>query len=366
MMNRSDFPGDCTDRAAHGNSNPFDRSEDSSLPSVDSYPAVKVRIDQLVLEGSPRAAGEDPNHTRTLAEVTDELPPITVHRATMQVIDGMHRVRAALLNGKSVINARLVECDERTAFVLAVKANVTHGLPLSPMDRKVAAASIIGSHPEWSDRTVAASTGLSDKTVATIRTSATAELPQSNSRLGRDGRMRPLNSASRRRQAAEMLADRPDAGLREVARATGLSPATVRDVRKRTNRGEDPVPERYRASEDQALSAEVRPIRKPVSQLRQLDDPVDRQALMTKLMNDPSMRFSEAGKYTLRWLYQYSVDERSCQTLSESVPQHWAELVADLARSCALAWAGLAEQLEERSTEDPAELPGAISLTAPR
>jgi hypothetical protein len=149
-----------------------------------------------------------------------------------------------------------------------------------------------------------------------------------------------------------MLMERPEAGLREVARATGLSPATVRDVRKRTDRGEDPVPDRYRTAENPALPTEARPMRKPGGQSRQMDEPIDRQVLMAKLMNDPSVRFSESGKYTLRWLYQYSVDERSCQALTESVPQHWAQLVADLARGCALAWEALAEQLEERSVED--------------
>ncbi|MEU3337907.1 ParB N-terminal domain-containing protein [Streptomyces sp. NPDC006668] len=356
MSDRTEFPGDCTQSAAHGNTVVLDR--ELSIPRIESYPAVSIGIDELVLEGSPRSAGEDPDHTRTLADVAEELPPIIVHRSTMQVIDGMHRVRAALINGSTVIRARLIDCDERTAFVLAVKANITHGLPLSPADRKSAAASIIASHPEWSDRIVAAATGLSDKTVAVIRTSATAELPQSNERLGRDGRVRPLNSASRRRQAAAMLLDRPDAGLREVARATGLSPATVRDVRRRTHRGEDPVPERYRAAEraeqvtkDAPLPA-VQPIRRLTGAPVPAQSPVDRQALMAKLMNDPSVRFSESGKYTLRWLYQYSVDQESCQSLGDHVPHHWAELVADLARSCAMAWATLAEQLEERSSED--------------
>ncbi|MEV5530176.1 ParB/RepB/Spo0J family partition protein [Streptomyces prunicolor] len=355
MNDGTDFPSGCTGNAPQENVATLDR--DLYLPSTESYPAVSIGIKDLVLEGSPRSAGEDPNHTRILADVTEDLPPIIVHGPTRQVIDGMHRVRAAVLNGRDVIRARLIDCDERTAFVLAVKANVTHGLPLTPADRKVAADSIIASHPEWSDRTVAASTGLSDKTVAAIRTSATAELPQSNERLGRDGRVRPLNSASRRRHAAAILMDRPDAGLREVARATGLSPATVRDVRKRTDRGEDPVPERYRATERPEPGAkesplpEVRPIRRIGGPPVPADVTVDRQALMAKLMNDPSVRFSEAGKYTLRWLYQYSVDQESCQSLSDNVPQHWAELVADLARSCAMAWVTLAEQLEERSAE---------------
>src|SRR5260221_2740054 len=132
------------------------------VPLVESYPIHIVEIKLLVLGGSPRLAGEDPVHTRALADIADLLPPIIVHSPTMQVIDGMHRIQAALLNGRTVIRAHMIDCDAATAFVLAVKANVTHGLPLSPPDRKAAAESIIASHPNWSDRAVAAATGLSD------------------------------------------------------------------------------------------------------------------------------------------------------------------------------------------------------------
>src|SRR5262245_27830171 len=67
------------------------------ITSTDRYPVATVRISSLVLEDSPRLSGEDPDHTRLLAEAEGELPPITIHRSTMRVIDGAHRVQAALL-----------------------------------------------------------------------------------------------------------------------------------------------------------------------------------------------------------------------------------------------------------------------------
>src|SRR4029078_7378388 len=97
----------------------------------------------------------------------------------MRVIDGMHRVRAALLNGRTRIDARLLDCDEGAAFVFAVKTNVKHGLPLSPSDRAAAAARIIAIHPHWSDRAVAAATALSDKTISPIPARSTADGPLS-------------------------------------------------------------------------------------------------------------------------------------------------------------------------------------------
>jgi Homeodomain-like domain len=61
-------------------------------------------------------------------------------------------------------------------------------------------------------------------------------------RLGKDGRPRPLNAAVGRALAAQLMDTYPDASLRQIAAATGVSPGTVRDVRARLARGEDPSP----------------------------------------------------------------------------------------------------------------------------
>jgi ParB-like chromosome segregation protein Spo0J len=284
-----------------------------------------------------------------LAEAGDRLPPITVHRPTLRVIDGAHRIRAALLTGRTEIAARLLDCDSATAFVLSVRANVTHGLPLSRTDRAAAAARIVLTHPQWSNRAIAAATGISDKTVSRIRAqSPSADPAQSGTRLGRDGRARPLDIGQRRRRAAALLLDRPEAGLREVARATGLSPATVRDVRRRIDRGEDPVPGRYRDSPGAARTSLADRQHGAVARIDREAAPVDRRKLLAKLSEDPSLRLNEAGRRALRWLRQYSVDGDGLETLQRGLPGHWAPDVADLARSCAAAWSELAEQLQQR------------------
>ncbi|MCT2588433.1 ParB N-terminal domain-containing protein [Streptomyces sp. N2-109] len=325
----------------------------SSIVWIESHPVTSIRIDCLVFQDSPRLGGEDQEHIRVLAEAGDSLPPITVHRPTMRVIDGTHRVRAALLNGRSVIPARVLDCDEGAAFVLAVKANVTHGLPLSHADRAAAAARIITTHPQWSDRAVAAATGLSDKTVSRTRARSAARSPQADARLGRDGRLRPLDSGHKRQQAAAMIQERPEAGLREVARATGLSPATVRDVRQRIGRGEDPVPGRYRPSPGPAGNPAPQPPRPPrapaAGRTEQRDIAVDRRRLLAKLSEDPSLRLNEAGRRTLRWLHHCTVDGEGLENLGRGLPGHWAPDVADLARSCAAAWSMFADQLQERA-----------------
>lgn len=317
---------------------------DSALPdSFDALPVVAVEIGRLRLGGSPRLSGEDEAHARMLADVRDELPPIIVHRQTGQVIDGRHRVRAAQLNGHRFIMARMVDCDASIAFVLSVRENVTHGLPLSLADRRAAAAQIVQSNPVWSDRAVAACAGLSDKTVAGIRSGlGTVRAGGLPGRFGRDGRFRPLNSAIQRRQAATLMQDDPDLGLREVARRTGLSPATVRDVRRRLFEGRDPVPARYSESgarQDDAVR------RVTVAAV----EPVDRGALLTKLAGDPLLKSSQRGRDMLRWLHRYTVNEEGPETVAVRVPDHWARAVANLARSCAQCWEQLAERLEQRA-----------------
>jgi hypothetical protein len=315
-----------------------------------------LKIEQLDLAGSPRRCGEDPAHIRLLAAAGGALPPITVRRGTMQVIDGRHRVRAALLNGQTVIAARQVDCDDGAAFALAVKENVTHGLPLSLADRKAAAASIIAAHPNWSDRVVAECTGLSDKTVSGLRAAIPANpteparLAGVDSRLGKDGRLRPVNPAARRRNAAAMLRDSPDAGLREIARLTGLSPATVGDVRRRIERGEDPVPARYsKAKEPSKVSKPSVAVRSRPPRTR--TEPalaVDLAELLGELMKDPSLKFTGTGRRLVCWLRHYAISAESYQGLAESIPDRWALPVARLARGCAAAWVRLAEELESR------------------
>ncbi|MDT3400335.1 ParB/RepB/Spo0J family partition protein [Streptomyces sp. B1866] len=179
-----------------------------------------VRIDELKDADSPRLDGEDLDHIRVLMET--ETPPILVHRQTMRVIDGMHRLRAAKLNGKPKIEVEFFDGSETDAFLRAVEANTAHGLPLAMADRKSAARRIIRSHPDLSNREIARCAGLSDKTVAAIRRSS-PDIPQLNVRKGADGRARPLAASEGRLRAAKVIAERPEATLREVAREAGIS-----------------------------------------------------------------------------------------------------------------------------------------------
>ena len=132
-----------------------------------------VPLDALLPADSPRCDGENEDHVQTLAESGAVLPPIIVHRSSMRIIDGMHRLKAARLRGCSEIEVRFFDGNEADAFVIAVRSNTTHGLPLSPADREASAVRILAMHPEWSDRSIASAAGMSTRRISAIRARTT-------------------------------------------------------------------------------------------------------------------------------------------------------------------------------------------------
>ncbi|WP_330319240.1 ParB/RepB/Spo0J family partition protein [Streptomyces platensis] len=305
---------------------------------------IKVPIASLRLSDSPRSVGASQEHIRTLAESDARLPPILVMPSTMRVIDGMHRLRAAELRGATEVEARYFEGDEKDAFVLAVKSNIAHGLPLSLDDRKAAAVRIIGSHPKWSDRAIGSATGLSAKTVGALRSCSTEGIPQSNVRIGRDGRARPLDPTEGRIRAGRLMQENPTAPLRQIAAQAGVSLGTASDVRKRLRSGEGPVREGGRPHSALEPTTEEPP---PRRRLEETEPSSPSRALMLRhLSRDPSVRLTEDGRALLRWLNVVAVRSQDWDRLLGSVPAHRASAVAELARSCADIWQQVADQLE--------------------
>jgi ParB-like chromosome segregation protein Spo0J len=306
-------------------------------------PVVCVPISELRPADSPRFGGLDAEHAQSLADVDAELPPIVVRLATMRVIDGMHRLNAAKLRGQDTINVQFFDGDEDEAFLLAVAANISHGLPLRIAERRAAAARIIRGHPEMSDRSIAGIAGLAAKTVAAIRTAAD-DCPQVGARVGRDGRVRPLNSADGRRIAGSLFAEQPEASLRKIAKEAGISVGTARDVRERIRRGEDPTLPRQRAKD----SAEAGPARFGPAGTRRTDEAIDHRAILEHLRRDPSLRYSDSGRNLLRWLGLRAISTADWETIVNEIPPHCAIVVARVARGAAFAWSDFADALDQR------------------
>ncbi|HEU5474365.1 MAG TPA: ParB N-terminal domain-containing protein [Actinophytocola sp.] len=309
-----------------------------------SWPQLAA-IRSLTLTDSPRLAGENSEHTALLAALEVELPPILVHRSTMRVIDGMHRVRAALLNGRSEIAVTYFDGDEDAAYLMGVQANLAHGLPLSLADRREAARRVMERYSEWSDRAIAEAVGLSADAVAAVRRRVTAGSTQLEVRVGRDGRVRPVDPAKGRLRASRLLAARPDASLREVAREAGIAVGTARDVRERIRRGADPIPVRQRAGREPEAKAD--PLPAPVSLL---DEVTGLLAIVQSLKQDPSLRFTETGRRLLRWLDVHALREDDRNWVVAAVPPHCADRIAELARGFARTWQSLADTIDLRQT----------------
>lgn len=311
-----------------------------------------IDIHTLLPADSPRFA-LDQEHVRALAESEAEFPPILVHRATLRVVDGMHRVKAAELRNSDTIGARWFEGDEQAAFLLAVEANTRHGLPLSSAERKQAALRILGSHPHWSDRSIAERTGWSATGVGALRRAIADPQARPGVRVGRDGRVRPSTTAQGRRMAAEVIKGNPEASLREIARRAGISVGTARDVRNRLAEGRPAVPDGRRPEGPDAVAdtaagpagaEEDRDGRRGASDLAR------RITLFDGLRNDPSLRLSESGRLVLQRLHAQLRTTEEWKRLAPTIPLHGRSAVADILSACADDLKGMAREL--RCIED--------------
>lgn len=316
--------------------------------SLDRIPVEEVAIDELRVADTPRIAGEDEVHVSDLAGIYERLPPLLVHRPTMRVIDGMHRLHAARMRGETRVKARFVEGDEASAFVLAVHANVSHGLPLSQDDKRAAAVRIMDLYPDWSDRRISSVCGVSAKTVAALRKRPTDARKQLDKRMGRDGKARPVDIEERRKRVRELLQERPRASLRGIAQEADVSPETVRSIRaameKDHSRGgvsgtRSPSGEKY-VSTGKRLSSENR-----VPHSRWTGPPPSLQ----KLRDDPAVRSSETGRHLIQMLSLSAALTRDPSMIMNSFPEHVLPWIAEATDCSICAWLAIIENMGEYS-----------------
>jgi len=325
-----------------------------TLNAMTQLPVSRVPLTNLQPADSPRLNGVDRQHVQVLAELpADRLPPILVRQRTLQIIDGMHRYEAAKLRGEDAITARLIDCTSENAYLLAIKSNILHGMPLSLADRTAVAERILASYPHWSDRTIAAISGLAGHTVGAIRRRSTEHSLHSNRRVGQDGRVRPTEGGEGRLRAAEVISARPDAPLREIAREAGISLGTAHEVRKRMRQGKDPVTPTQRMAEPAKRAPARDAAAHPAG-----NAPTSRPGfarwlpVRQKLSRDPTLKYSRAGHSMLRWLDVHVVGLDHWNEIVDTVPPHWRGIVGDMARSCSEQWAQFATELEQRQHKD--------------
>jgi ParB-like chromosome segregation protein Spo0J len=318
------------------------------LPDDDRVPVVSIPVNALTVADSPRVLTENAEHVHTLVQTEEQFPPIIVHRPTMAVIDGVHRLGAAKLRNESEIPVRFFSGTEQDAFVIAVRANIGHGLPLSLAEREAAAARIVASHPQWSDRMIATTTGLAARTVAKVRRRHPGLSDSTQPRIGRDGRVRPIDSSAARTRAAELLSEDPAMSLRDVARLTGISRETVRNVRRRLRNDEGPLPfsargRRPSLPDRQDGRGPRRPLRTPGE---------DTTLIVKRLCADPGLKYTENGRALLRLLQVHLRTDREWRKIGREVPLHCRALIARLARAYERRWADFAEELETAALKE--------------
>ncbi|MFI2612543.1 streptomycin biosynthesis regulator [Kitasatospora sp. NPDC018619] len=368
-----------------GRSGPWGESASSVAAEVGQ--GLTKRVDRVAVSALRRADSPrqslDREHVETLADLDEPFRPIVVRAGTMEVVDGLHRLEAAVRRGDQEIAVRWFHGGPQEAYVYAVHANTVHGLPLSLAERRAAARHILLTHPQWSDRRIAAVAGLSARAVAELRDTR-GPADGAAVRVGRDDRARPLDPQRGRVLAARLLHTQPDASLRTIAAQAGISPGTVRDVRARLSRGEDPVPARQRrAAREPAVAAAppsglqaVAPAASTPAPGEAANPPAavaactgaptrlraqartrrsgredatqlyDIEATLRSLRRDPALRLTEEGRFLLRTLEPQLLLAAEQQRILHRVPGHVAPRLSAAARAYAASLNEFADQLD--------------------
>ena len=140
------------------------------------------------------------------------------------------------------------------------------------------------------------------------------------SRIGRDNKSRPVNSALVRSRVVEAIQEQPGASLRTIAASVGVSPETVRSVRMNMSRPS--VPE--------VVGAPDLPKEAPSRQ-------------------DLAPASCEDGEDFVAWFDRTAVSEDDCWRRVGTVPGSRIYEIADGARRRSEVWMRFARCLEERT-----------------
>ena len=141
----------------------------------------------------------------------DEFPPIIVFRirGSLYIVDGHHRLQAALKAGHTEILAVVHDGTWHDAVRAALAANKKHGIRLSAEDRAAAVLLATKELPGESTRAIAELCGISHRTVGRVLLKSRGALPHVRKMIqGRDGKQyparppRPRHETSRPEPAA--------------------------------------------------------------------------------------------------------------------------------------------------------------------
>jgi hypothetical protein len=295
---------------------------------------VSVRTDSLVSGYSPRTLGIDSDHVKQLIETPRNWPPLLVQRSSMSVIDGSHRLVAARSLNLEHISVVFFDGSNEAARVEAIRRNNDHGLPLTAHDRQTAAADLLARHPNWSDGRVAEVCSISPKTVGQLRRRHPitdrrgCQTASEASRIGRDGKRYPVDSARLKTRIADAIFADPEASLRTIAARAQSSPETVRRVRQLEK--VDSVP-----------ATQVGPLPTIDAEM------VSRSRPRVRWSRDVAYSSTPGGARFANWFERHEIDESTLLDHSRAVPISRIYEVIDESRRRSLLWSTFAEILNE-------------------
>lgn len=154
-----------------------------------SVDIAKIKVDPDI---QPRLDGLDNDHVKALKEGQENWSALSVVEDDGEylLVDGFHRLAAAQNLGLKEIFVEVMEpAENEDLYSLAFRLNALHGRPLSLSDRRTFAAYLLQLHPASSDREIGRRSGLSQPTIATLRTSLekTAKIERTPVREGKGG-----------------------------------------------------------------------------------------------------------------------------------------------------------------------------------
>lgn len=294
-----------------------------------------VALASLPVGHAWRADGLNDARVAALAARYAHLPPVLVRRHDLLVVDGAHTVAAARRLGMQVAHVQWFEGTWAEATEAFVRRNsVVDALCLTADDRRALIHSTLRTEPTWSDRRIAQVCGVSPKMIARGRAGATSLEPihGAEKRLGRDGRARPVRAGAMRSSILQKLEQHPDASLRTIASALGVSPETVRSVRRERQGCSEPTA-RVGSRQFGALVDEV--LARP------------RPELPAPWRGDSAFSSTTEGETFVAWFESSNVVDHPSRI--DEVPLSRIYEIADEARRRAAFWSAFADSVEGRA-----------------
>lgn len=133
---------------------------------------MRLSIDAIVVDPTVQIrAANDPDTVQRYAEALDALPPVDVFLVdgAYLLVDGFHRVEAAVLEGRTEIEAVVHRGSRQDAIEFAALANLAHGKPLDREERNAAIRRLAGLPGDaWSHQRLAQRFGVSRPVISKL------------------------------------------------------------------------------------------------------------------------------------------------------------------------------------------------------